>query len=107
MGLAITVRAMIDRQEDEGALESLKADLAQLNGSLRASGLPEHEEPALSQGVLPVSYEMYGYSGLHHLRRLAALLRTGKSLSPVSDGEDPSCDPALDGYYSLCDMNPS
>ncbi|MHC4249917.1 MAG: hypothetical protein ACYS9X_12390 [Planctomycetota bacterium] len=103
MGLATTVGAMIGWQEDEGALESLKADLAQLNGLLRASGLPEHKEPVRSEGVLPVSYEMYGYSGLHHLRRLAALLRTGKSLSPVRDGEDPSCDPILDSYYSLCD----
>jgi hypothetical protein len=64
---------------------------------LAENGLPTYEEPETASWE-PVSFDMYGYSGLHYLRRIAAHLAAGLPLpEPGDDGA--SEDPVQEAYY--------
>ncbi|WP_157522439.1 hypothetical protein [Mitsuaria sp. 7] len=71
-----------------------------LSNALVAAGLAPHDEP---RGLGPdgaFSCAMSGYSGLHHLRRLAAYIGEGIPV-PSAGIDDPAADPVLEGYYDL------
>jgi hypothetical protein len=67
----------------------------EVNRLLAAHHLPAHVEPT---DVEPWDAQMYGYSGLHYLRRLAAYVDSGMGL-PEPGNADSSQDPQLDAYF--------
>ena len=98
MGLDITVGMLADliEHDSEGA-DWFREEVEEVNALLRRHGLPEHHEPAQVDTI--VAYDMYGYSGLHYLRRFAAYLAEGLEPQPLREEEDPSEDPVSVRYY--------
>ena len=81
---------------DAGDPASFRATMARLNRELRAAGLPEHREPEqLEDGF---SSAMWGYSGLHFLRRIAAYDALGHPLPDPGPNDLPP-DAIVDLYY--------
>lgn len=98
MGLAIEVGYLADMLEnDEEGAAWFREELAKLEQFLPTQGLKPHVEAT----ECPVfSAEMYGYSGLHYLRRLAAHLNIRGTL-PEPGGQDAAKDPVLESYIGL------
>ncbi|MFZ2029542.1 MAG: hypothetical protein WAU68_04480 [Vitreimonas sp.] len=99
MGLALEVGMLADLlMNDEEGAAYFREDMAKVNGVLAAAGLPSHAEPTESAVH---STDMYGYSGLHHLRRCAAHLHyRGVLPPPLADNERPTDDRLLTRYGS-------
>ena len=98
MGLAIEVGTLADRllHDEEGA-KSFRADILILCSYLESCGFTAHQEPE----VCPLfSMEMFGYSGLHYLRRIAAHLNLRQKLPNPGD-ENASQDAVLQEYFGL------
>jgi hypothetical protein len=103
MGLTLVVGALADllEQDAEGAAY-LESQFAAVNQALAAAGLPAHTEPRTLAADRRWSGDMYGYSGVHYLRRIAAHVAAGRSLPrPGDDGA--SDDPVLDAYFAVVD----
>ncbi|MBX9692136.1 MAG: hypothetical protein K2Z81_07115 [Cyanobacteria bacterium] len=96
MGLAVTVGILNElKNSDEEAYEFYRHQFTLLNVLLAENNLPPHNEPVEIAGF---GCEMYGYSGLHYLRRIAAhLLVEGACPEPCTD--DPTGDHAYDECY--------
>lgn len=89
MGLNISVGGF----QEAGMYESLSR-------ALQVAGLPPHIEPSGFEEEPAFSCQMWGYSGIHYLRRLAAYL--GQHLDVPGPAEsDPAEDPVLADYYDL------
>jgi hypothetical protein len=70
-----------------------------------AAGYKPHREPAELDASLDFSCDMWGYSGLHHLRRIAAYAARGLPLPPpVAEGA--ADDPVLKSYYAEVTRSP-
>ena len=95
MGLALEVGILADlKANDEDGYQYFRHQFALLNTLLAANHLPAHEEP---EDVPVFGCDMYGYSGLHYLRRIAAhLLISGVVPNPCLD------QPTHDSIYSKC-----
>lgn len=93
MGLCLCVGFKADlKQNDTDGYHNCCESFAKVNQALLSAGLPEHEEPDYIAPNSFVSMDMYGYSGLHYLRRVAAhLAYTGKLPTPGNDNawDDP------------------
>ncbi|PPT19408.1 hypothetical protein [Xanthomonas arboricola] len=89
MGLSISVGGMEDQE--------MYAPVAR---ALTEAGLPGHAEPPSSEDEPFFSCQMWGYSGLHYLRRLAAYIGQGLEVPGPAD-DDPAADPVLAEYYDL------
>jgi hypothetical protein len=88
MGLGLSVGYMADMKEnDEEGYEDFITQMAKVNQALSAVGLPLHEEPESVKPEDAISLEMYGYSGLHYLRRIAAHLTYTEKLPPPGTEE--------------------
>ena len=100
MGLALEVGALASRLEDgSGGAAYLETELAALSVALRAAGLAEHREPRALAPEQRWSSDMFGYSGLHYLRRIGAHLAYGRPLP--SPGDDKSSeDSLLEAYFA-------
>ncbi|MFQ6548888.1 hypothetical protein AADZ90_013095 [Aestuariibius sp. 2305UL40-4] len=97
MGLDICVGLLADLSEsDPDGRDTLLAEFAALNRLLSRHRLPAHREPA---NIDPDVWGMYGYSGLHYLRRLAAHLDADKGKLPEPGGVDSHADPILEAYF--------
>ena len=105
MGLDLTVgilTALID-SDDEG-FERYQRLLAHVNQALQAEGLPPHHEPITLQPRIPWHAQMWSYSGLHYLRRIAAYLWADHPLPAPGTYEDmrsPMNDLVIDKAYCL------
>jgi hypothetical protein len=96
MGLCLEVGILADlRDNDEEGYHYFRGQFRGLNGDLQRSKLPQHLEP---EDCEVWSCEMFGYSGLHYLRRIAAHLDTGGQLPPPG-GDEASKDPVLARYH--------
>ena len=105
MGLDICVGIPAEvRESDPEYLDYFERQMETVNGVLEAFGLPEHKEPPDIEDERAVECEMYGYTGLHCLRRLAAHLALKGELPPPGDDEAAS-DPVLNDYYKIFDAN--
>ncbi len=101
MGLTLVVGALADLlEEDADGAAYLESQFAAVNQALAAAGLPAHTEPRTLAADRCWSGDMYGYSGVHYLRRIAAHVASGRSLPrPGDDGA--SDDPVLDAYFAV------
>ncbi|MBC6462350.1 hypothetical protein [Actinomadura sp. HBU206391] len=96
MGLDVVVGVFGEFDEDECA--EFAEDFAVVRRELSAAGLPSWQEPRLDEDDV-VLQDMLGYSGLHHLRRVAAhLAASGTVPAPVE--ENPADDPVLKAAYA-------
>lgn len=103
MGLAICVGLPPEAREDDPEyVEYFEQQMAAINGVLESLGLPEHREPSDIEAERMLECEMYGYSGLHYLRRVAAHLALKGELPPPGD-EDAGRDPVLNDYFKIFD----
>jgi hypothetical protein len=104
MGLALEVGYLADllQNDAEGAAWFRKI-LERLQPYLTSIGLSQHHEPEQCDVF---SCDMYGCSGLHYLRRIAAHLDLSGKLPPPGD-KDASKDPVLQKYYQLGESKPS
>lgn len=100
MGLGITVGMLSDlkRNDPEGA-QYFRSQFEEMRAILKSLGLPRYVEPEDLPDSQVQSYAMFGYSGLHTLRRLAAHVMTGRPL-PEPGGRDSAQDPILSAIYS-------
>ena len=97
MGLSIEVGYLADLKEyDLEGFELAKDHLESINGVLIANGLPAHHEPESIEEVWGA--DLFGYSGLHHLRRIAAHVGAGQPL-PEPGTKEAAADPLLDKLY--------
>jgi len=103
MGLSIEVGFLTDMlSADEEGAEWFRNKIANLNAHLTSCGLPAHTEPE----ACPVySADMFGYSGIHYLRRIAAHLHL-RGVLPPPGGQDASKDPTLEEYYAQIGSGP-
>lgn len=100
MGLALEVGILADlRENDEEGYESFRNEFQVLNGYLQQLTIPVHVEP---EDCEVWSCEMFGYSGLHYLRRIAAHLDSDGQLPPPGD-DNSAEDPILERYYQALD----
>lgn len=102
MALTLTVGILANVQRTNPTrLDFYYDQFAAINIALQERGLPEHHEP---EAVEDWSVEMYGHSGLHTLRRVAAHLWACKGVpEPAKRGPagipDASNDPMLIEYF--------
>lgn len=101
MGLSISVGMFASlTPEDEEFIADVNGQLEIINKVLQAAGLPRHNEPFLMDEIC--SLEMYGYSGLHYLRRIAVhLWKNGKVPEP---GDEDSMDDPLIAEYDEANL---
>jgi hypothetical protein len=97
MGLSLQVGLLADLlQHDKESATILQRQLGDLNRHLESVGISLHREPEECEVW---SADMFGYSGLHTLRRIAAHLDAGRSL-PTPGDSDNSQDTIADAYFS-------
>ncbi|QKW18871.1 hypothetical protein HUT16_07130 [Kitasatospora sp. NA04385] len=95
MGLDVMVGALIGA--DEETADWFRAQCAEIARVLTAEGLPGWREP---EDGPRFGDRIWGYSGLHALRRLAAHLAAhGKLPEPLAEGERATDDPVLRAAY--------
>lgn len=103
MGLTICVGLSADiRESDPEYAEYLERQLEAVNDILESFGLPAHQEPPVLEEEQTFECDMYGYSGLHRLRRVAAHLALRDKLPPPGDVEAAD-DPVLNDYHKIFD----
>lgn len=104
MGLDIRVGMLAELvEEDPEGAEYHRETLAHLDAVLADAGLPPHREPDSLPNDDRFEAQMWGYGGLHHVRRLAAHLDIAGSLPPPCTYEEATKDGLLERYYTACD----
>ncbi|HEY9732341.1 MAG TPA: hypothetical protein V6C89_10540 [Drouetiella sp.] len=100
MGLSLCVGMLADllKNDEEGAAW-LQNNLQSVNEFLASKNLKAHVEP---RDCKVFSCDMFGYSGLHYLRRLAAHLDLYKKLPEPGDESAPD-DKELEEYFDMFD----
>src|SRR5258708_11775254 len=99
MGLSLSVGILVELKEnDQEGYDNYSAIFEAVKGALAKEGLPTHKEPTEISPKDQISYDMYGYSGLHYLRRIAAHLAYTKTVPPPGD-DGSSGDSFLKRYY--------
>ena len=99
MGLALSVGFMQElRENDPETYEDYRGYFEHLNRALLVEGLPSHREPDEVAPEHRISFDMFGYSGLHYLRRIAAHKTFAGVLPPPGDDQS-SEDALLQRYY--------
>jgi hypothetical protein len=97
MGLGLEVGILADlKKADAEGFAYYKKQFRILNQVLSAAGLRKHVEPEELDEVF--SRGMYGYSGVHYLRRVAAHLALGRPI-PAPGDQAAADDPILQRHY--------
>ena len=105
MGLTLCVGITSEvREGDPEYLEYFDRQVEAINSVLDSFGLPEYREPFDIEEERTFECDMYGYSGLHYLRRLAAHLALKGELPPPGD-ETAASDSVLEDYYKIFDAS--
>jgi len=107
VGLSLSVGYLADviSGDPEGSIQ-VSSCFERLNEALAAAGRKPHLEPVELDVSSRFSCDMWGYSGLHHLRRIAAHAAFGRPLPPpVSNGA--TDDPVLKRYYADVSESPT
>ncbi|MEV1198524.1 hypothetical protein [Microbispora rosea] len=98
MGLNIVVGILADPELDD-ASDELGEDFSAIRQALAEAGLPDWAEPDLDPAETG-DFEMYGYNGLHCLRRLAVHLTETGVLPARQDTQEAADDPLLAEVYT-------
>jgi len=107
VGLSLSVGYLADVSAgDSDASSRVSDDFERLNGALIAAGCKPHREPAVLDPSLQFSCDMWGYSGLHNLRRIAAHAAFGLPLPDPVAG-DAANDFVLKRYYREVTRSPN
>jgi hypothetical protein len=96
-GMGLDVVVGVFGEFDEVECEEFAEDFAIVRRELATAGLPDWHEPRLGEEDV-VLQDMYGFSGLHHLRRLAAHLAASGAVPPPADAH-PERDAVLRSAY--------
>jgi len=97
VGLRIGV-GWLARTAEEGDLEELellREPFDALNAVLAEAGMAPHDEPIEIDDAQILEYQMWGYGGLHAIRRLAAHREIEGRLPPPGRYEDYAGDPII------------
>lgn len=98
MGLALCVGMLADSLSGEpDEAQYFEEQLTRINEVLAKVGLPAHNEPTALPSGLTFSCSMWGYSGLHYLRRIAAWDALNEGLPDPGD-DSASQDPLINTY---------
>ena len=108
MGLALEIGLLADLKEsDPQGFASYQKQFEQLNQLLQLRELPLHHEPTTLDDKQKWGCDLWGYSGLHTLRRVAALIALTNQLpTPLVREERASQDLMVEKYYSLFQRSP-
>jgi hypothetical protein len=96
LSLSVGYLAEVAGVDPEGA-QLVEEQFRKLNIALAHAGLEPHVEPATLPASQQISYQMWGYSGLHYLRRIAAYTAAGHPLPPPGD-DSAVHDPLIEAY---------
>ncbi|MTV36705.1 hypothetical protein [Duganella radicis] len=97
MGLSLSVGCIADlRENDPEGAEVFSGYFSWVGRVLEEAGLPPHVEPLECEVW---SAQMFGYSGLHYLRRIAAYIDADLAMPPPGNDKS-SSDPILKAYFS-------
>jgi hypothetical protein len=97
VGLSLCVGCVTDLKVDDPEGAGVYSEYFSFVGHVMAgAGLPPHLEPSDCEVW---SAQMFGYSGLHYLRRIAAHIDAALPLPPPGDDRS-SSDPILESYFS-------
>ncbi|MGI5133719.1 hypothetical protein [Streptomyces sp. CA-106110] len=98
MGLNLVVGVLVDAEDDY--TEMVRADFVAMGELLERAGAQRWTEPDLVEAE-DAEFEMWGYSGLHTVRRLAAHLAAGGRLpEPLDRAQRATDDPLLSSVYN-------
>jgi hypothetical protein len=101
MGLCLSVGILVEMKKcDEEGYGYCLEQFSKINKVLKKAGIDEHCEPEDIAFKDTFSCDMWGYSGIHYLRRIAAYLAQGKGLPEPGD-EDTYKDSMVDSYYEV------
>jgi hypothetical protein len=104
MGLNMTVGGLSDAGEEY--TEMVRADLAAISELLERAGAGKWHEPDLVDAE-DTDFEMWGYAGLHTVRRLAVhLVVSGRLPEPLPRSRRASDDPLLNQVYETLPGDP-
>ena len=96
MGLDLSVGFIADlKVNDPESAEDFAQYFSFVGQLLKEAGLPEHMEPTDCEVW---GAQMFGYSGLHYLRRIAAHIDAGLPLPPPGDNKS-SSDALVEAYF--------
>jgi hypothetical protein len=106
LGLSLSVGYLADLSsaDPEGTI-AVSSYFARLNEALLAAGCEAHREPIELDQSLRFSCDMWGYSGLHHLRRVAAYAALDLPMPPPV-AKSATDDAVLKRYYSEVTQRP-
>lgn len=76
----------------------MRAQLEAVNRHLKAAGVSPHHEPEGIAASQVLSLEMFGYLGLHYLRRIAVYIDAGRDL-PTPGADTAPDDPLMKEFY--------
>ncbi|CAL9332198.1 hypothetical protein SUDANB105_00097 [Streptomyces sp. enrichment culture] len=113
MGLNMVVGVLADGDGDadtggseDDCTQRVRADFAAIGDLLERAGARQWTEPALVQAQ-DTEFEMWGYSGLHTVRRLAVHLAAhGRLPEPLDEDERATDDPLLSEVYNTLPGDP-
>ena len=97
LDLVVGMRALIEDDEGRAVFDE---DLQIFNRTLNAVGLPSHVEQE-APAEESFTCQMWGYGGLHDLRRLAAHIQAGLDPKPFAPTFEATNDPVLGELYRL------
>jgi hypothetical protein len=102
MGLNMVVGVLVEA--DEEYAELVQRDFTEIGELLRRAGAGSWAEPATVQDA---EFEMWGYSGLHTVRRLAVHLgASGRLPEPLAEAHRATDDALLTKAYAALPANP-
>jgi hypothetical protein len=102
MGLNMVVGVLVDADDDYA--EMVRTDFAQIGELLERAGAPRWVEPATNESA---EFPMWGYSGLHTVRRLAVhLAASGRLPEPLVEAGDATDDVLLMTAYAASPTDP-
>jgi hypothetical protein len=99
MGLNMVVGVLADGEGEDDYGDMVRADFTVIRELLDLAEAGPWDEPELEEREAE-SFEMWGYSGLHTVRRLAVHLAENASLPEPLKGRDPTDDPLLEKAYA-------
>ncbi|MFF3895513.1 hypothetical protein ACFYY3_20450 [Streptomyces sp. NPDC001812] len=104
MGLNMVVGVLVDAEDEY--TEMVRADFSAIGELLERAGKRQWVEPDLVEADV-AEFEMWGYSGLHTVRRLAVHLAAGGRLpEPLDKARRATDDPLLSKVYETLPGNP-